>query len=74
MANAQKARATQAATSNMTESALNVYTLPSIRQTMYFLHAAAGFPMKDSWVKTIEQGHYHSWLGIDASSVPKHFF
>jgi hypothetical protein len=33
------------------EVAANVYSLPSMPQTIRYLHAAAGFPTKDSWIK-----------------------
>jgi len=35
------------------ETAANAYSLPSISQTIRYLHAAAGFPTKDSWIKAI---------------------
>jgi hypothetical protein len=35
------------------EVVANVYSLPSIPQTIWYLHAAAGFPTKDPWIKAI---------------------
>ena len=55
------------------EVAANVYSLPSIPQTIRYLHAAAGFPTKDSWIKAIKNGNYATWPGITAESVSKHF-
>ena len=37
------------------ERVANVYTLPSIPQTIKYHHASAGFPTKDSWVKQSTQ-------------------
>ena len=55
------------------EVAANVYSLPSIPQIIRYLHAAAGFPTKDSWIKAIKNGNYATWPGITAESVSKHF-
>jgi hypothetical protein len=55
------------------EVAANVYSLPSIPQTIQYLHAAAGFPMKDPWIKAMKLGNYLTWLGIMAKAISKHF-
>jgi hypothetical protein len=55
------------------ETAANVYNLPSIPQTIRYLHAAAGFPTKDSWIKAINNGNYKTWPGITAKAVSKHY-
>ena len=55
------------------ERVANVYTLPSIPQTIKYHHASAGFPTKDSWVKAINAGHYISWPGLTAEAARKHF-
>ncbi len=34
--------------------AANVYSLPSMSQSIKFLHAAAGFPVKETWLPAIE--------------------
>ena len=55
------------------EVAANVYSLPSLPQTIRYLHAAAGFPPKDTWIKAIKNGHYITWPGVTAEVVSKHF-
>ncbi len=55
------------------EIAMNVYSLPSIPQTIKYLHAAAGFPVKETWVKAINNGNYSTWPGLNADAVNKHF-
>ena len=55
------------------ELAANVYNLPSVAQTIRYLHAAAGFPVKDTWIKAIKCGNYKSWPGITPDIVSKHF-
>jgi hypothetical protein len=39
----------------------NVYKLPSIEPTIRYLHTAAGFPTKESWLRAIRRGNYNSW-------------
>jgi hypothetical protein len=51
----------------------NVYELPSIEQTVRYLHAAAGHPTEDAWLKAIKKGNYNSWLLIDTKKVRKYF-
>jgi hypothetical protein len=55
------------------EAAANVYSLPSIPQAIKYLHAVAGFPTKDTWVKAIKSGNYGSWPGLTVDAVNKHF-
>eukprot|EP00804_Cyclotella_cryptica_P005172 CCRYP_014221-RA/>CCRYP_014221-RA protein AED:0.46 eAED:0.40 QI:0/0/0/1/0/0/2/0/275 len=52
---------------------LNVYKLPSIEQTIRYLHAAAGFPTKTMWLATIQHGNYDTWPLITVANVHKHF-
>ncbi len=51
----------------------NVYSLLSIPQAIKYLHAAASFLMKDTWVKAIKNGNYVSWPGLTIKAVNKHF-
>jgi hypothetical protein len=39
------------------EQANNAYNLPLIRKTVKYLHAAAGFPVKETWIKAIKHGN-----------------
>ena len=39
----------------------NVYELPSIEPAIIYLHGAAGFPTKATWLKAICNGSYLSW-------------
>jgi hypothetical protein len=36
-----------------------------------YQHAAAGFPIKETWLKAIVCGNYASWLGVTATNVKK---
>ena len=51
----------------------NVYELPSVEPTIRYLHGAAGFPTKASWLKAIRKGNYLSWPLINAKNVAKYF-
>ncbi len=55
------------------EGASNVYSLPSIPQVIKYLHAAVGFPTKDTWVKAIKNGNLVSWSGLTVDAVNTHF-
>ncbi len=51
----------------------NVYKLPSIEQTVRCLHAAAGHPTEDTWLKAIRKGNYNSWPLINTKKIWKYF-
>ncbi len=56
-----------------TESANNVYDLSSIPAAIRYLHTAAGYPPKVTWLKAIKNGHYATWTSITTASVTTHF-
>jgi hypothetical protein len=51
----------------------NVYKLPCIKQTVRYLHTAAGHPTEDTWLKAIRKGNYNSWPLIDTKKVRQYF-
>ena len=51
----------------------HVYDLPSIKPAIRYLHAAAGFPTKRTWLKAIRNGSYLSWPLITIKNVNKFF-
>ncbi len=51
----------------------NVYSLPSTSQPIKYLHAAAGYPVEDTWIKVIKSGIYTTWPGLTATAARKHF-
>ena len=55
------------------KQANNVYNLPSIKQTVKYLHAAAGFPVAETWIKAIKAGNYNTWPTITPEVVRRHF-
>ncbi len=50
----------------------NVYNISSTKETVQYLHAAAGFPVKETWIDTIKAGNYITWPGINAKMVNRH--
>ena len=55
------------------QSVNNVYKLKINPELVPYYHAAAGLPTKPSWIAAINNNHYASWPGLDATSVEKYF-
>ena len=51
----------------------NIYSLPSIPHTFWYLHATTGFPVKETWLDSIKAGNYVTWPGVTTTAVRKHF-
>ena len=58
---------------NIKEALHNVYDLPSIEPAIRYLHAAAGFPTKATWLKAIRKGNYLTWPLLTVKNVHKFF-
>ena len=50
-----------------------MYNIPSTKESIQYLHAAAGFPVKDSWVDAIKAGNYTTWPGLNVKVVNRYF-
>ena len=55
------------------EAINNFYKLPSIELEIRYLHGAAGFPTKSTWIKSIRKGNYLKWSLINVNNVNKKF-
>ena len=55
------------------ETINNLYELPNIETAVRYLHVAAYFPTKRTWIKTIRKGNYLSWPLINVKNVNKFF-
>ena len=55
------------------EAINNVYELPSMERAVRYLHAAVGFSTKETWINSIHNGNYITWLLITVKNVNKHF-
>jgi hypothetical protein len=36
----------------------NVYNIPLMKEAVWYLHAAVGFPVKETWIDAIKVGNY----------------
>ena len=60
-------------TITLKEQLNSVYDLPSTSMRIKYLHAAAGFPVRDTWVAAIKAGNYSSWPGLTAKAVIRYY-
>ena len=51
----------------------SAYKLPSTEQLIRYLHACAGYPTKETWVKAIQAGKYISWPVLTVKKVNKYY-
>ena len=53
---------------------VSTYDLPSVEALVWYLHADSGFPVHDTWLKSIKEVNFASWLGLayqnSANSFP----
>lgn len=54
------------------ELVANVYEIPSFKEAIQYLHAAAGFPVKSTWIKAVKNGNYSTWPLITPENVSKY--
>ena len=47
----------------------NAYRLTTKEAIVEFYHAAAGWPVKKTWIAAIQQNTYASWVGLDEHMV-----
>ena len=53
-------------------TALSASDLPSVGALVRYLHAAAGFPVKSTWLAAIKAGNYASWPGLTYTNASKY--
>jgi hypothetical protein len=58
---------------NKEEYIHNMYKLPSIQGMGWYLHAAAGHPPEDTWVKAVGHVNYNLWPLINTKNARKYF-
>ena len=56
-------------TNQKTPAAHSAYDLPSIEALVRYMHAAAGFPVKYTWLKAIKKGNFETWPGLTYSNA-----
>ena len=50
----------------------SVYDLPSVEALVRYMHAAAGFIVKSTWLKAIKNGNFESWPGLTYNNAAKY--
>ena len=50
----------------------NVYDLRSLARAVRYLHAAAGFPTKTTWLKSIRNSNYLIWPLLNIHNLNRH--
>ena len=58
---------------NPNEAINNVYEFLSINKSVRYLHGAASFPTKATWLRSIRAGNYLTWPLINIKNVYKYF-
>jgi len=54
-----------------TQSCNNVYATTTQKELVKYLHATAGYPVPETWIKAINKGNYTTWPGLSAKAVTK---
>ncbi len=48
------------------------YDLPNVPALIAYLHAAAGYPVKATWLQAIKHGAYNTWPGLTVRAVSRY--
>ena len=59
-------------TSQKTPAAISAYDIPSIRALVRYMHAAAGLPVKSTWLREIKKVNFETWPGLTYSNAAKY--
>ena len=59
-------------TSQKNPAANSVYDLPSVETLICYMHAAAGFPVKYTWLRAIKHGNFKTWPGLTYNNSEKY--
>ena len=55
-----------------TIKAYSAYDLPSIKALIRYFHAAAGYPVRSTWLEAIGSGNYSTWPGFTLANTTKY--
>ena len=55
-----------------TLEAFSAYDFPSVEALVIYFHAAAGYSVRDTWLKAIKAGNYDSWPGLTYINATKY--
>ena len=54
-----------------TLQSVSSYDLPSVEVLIRYLHAAAGFPVRETWLKSTKAGNFALWPGLAYHNAAK---
>ena len=66
------ARKIDTTTNLITPAAHNAYDLLSLEAIMRYMHSAAEFPVKYTWLKAIKKGNFAKWTRLKYSNAAKY--
>ena len=55
-----------------TLKAFSAYNSPNVEDLIRYFHAAAGLPVRYTWIKAIKTGNFDSWTGITYQNSTKY--
>ena len=55
-----------------TLKAYSAYNLSSVRSLIRYFHAAAGYPVRFTWLKAVGSGNYSTWPGLTLANATKY--
>ena len=55
-----------------TLEAYSAYNLPSVEALIRYFHAAAGYPVRSTWLKSNSAGNSSSWPGLTIANATKY--
>ncbi len=50
-----------------------IFDLPDNHQTLLYYHAAAGYPMKETFLSAVRAGNFATWPGLTTQLISKYF-
>ena len=50
----------------------SAYDLPYVSDLVWYLHAAAGYPVRSTWLNYIKAGNYESWPGLTYNNASRY--
>ena len=59
-------------TTPTTPAALNAHDLPSVGALVHYLHAAAGLPVKSTWLAAIKAVNFSTWPGLTYTNASRY--
>ena len=51
----------------------SIYDLPSTEETIKWMHAVCGYPVKSIWIKSIKSGNYVGWTMLTERNVARYY-